>query len=370
MSPGFTLVAAMSVDQRTLFVLTAGRRPPAWAIELHQVDATSGDLISSTVLDEIPVELDPPGASQSASPAASRDARPGGAPPDGVYVWANWLAKSPDGAYLAATVNYSEVEGDTWTNGFREWLVPLSAGQPRSPVPVAAGAQLDPDSWCIGPPEFIDNELLVQVCTSPDGPRTGFHVRRITTEGESLATWDLPANPNEQWYALSMALDRSRRGVLTWDPVQHSIARVSMDDGAVLVRDVARSMLPESRPSNGRGFFGADPGLVVSPNGQRVYALGFGLGPSDGGTPTGIWVFDAETLNLVDHWEPRAMLTSLAVSADGQFVYAAGANGFDVQGNQNPWPSSVTVYDAATGEIQVIYGDVSSETWLSFRQTP
>ena len=61
-------------------------------------------------------------------------------------------------------------------------------------------------------------------------------------------------------------------------------------------------------------------------------------------------VFDSETLALLQQWRARALLPSIAVSADGTFVYAAGAQGFDVNGRQRPWPASVTVYDAETGE--------------------
>jgi hypothetical protein len=366
-SPGFTMVAALSTDDRWLLVLTAVRRPPVWTVELHQLDATSGALVSSTALDEIPVDVEEPEPSPSAS---SPPAQPDGSPPDGIHVWANWLAKSPDGGYMAATIAYAEIRDDTWTGGFREWMVPLSEGQPGQAVPIAAEAQIRPNGWCVGPPEFVDAELLVQVCTSPDDRPQGYHVRRVTTDGASLDNVDLPSAPSEPWIPLSAAVDRSRRAVLTWDPVEHRLARVSMDDGAVAVQDVARSMLPESNTSNRRGYFGADPGIVLSPDGQRIYTLGFGLGPGDSGTPSGVWVFDAETLNLVDHWLPRAMLTSLGVSADGRFVYAAGANGYDVEGNQSAWPSSVTVYDAATGEIQVLYGSVSRSAWLSFRQLP
>jgi hypothetical protein len=371
MSPGFSLAAAVSRDERFLFVLTAVRRPPVWTVELHQLGAESGELVGTTVLDEFPVDLDrAPEATESGSPSASPSGEPYGAPPDGIYIWANWMAKSPDGGVVAAMVSYSEVEGDTWTSGFREWIVPVADARPGEAIAVSTGAHVDPNGWCAGLPEFVDNELLVQVCTSSEGPQPEFHVRRVTTAGETLSPLVLPIDLSEDWYAPTTALDRMRRAILTWDPVRHSLARVALDDGTSMVREVARSMLPDSKASSRRGYFGANPGLVLSPDGQRIYALGFGLGSGDNGAPTGVWVFDAETLNLVDRWLPRAMFTSLGVSADGQFVYAAGANGFDVLGNQNPWPSSVTVYDAATGEVQVIYGEVTDDAWLSFHQVP
>lgn len=370
MDPGFGLAAALSMDKRFLFVLTAVRRPPVWVVELHQVDVASGELIGSTVLDELPVDV----TSREPAPSdASTTPRPEGMAPDGVYVWVNWLTMSPDGAFATVSLAYSEVRGETWRNGSREWMVPLTDGRAGAAIPFKADAQLGPDSWCLGPPEYVADDLLVQVCTSPDPSQSqsGYIVRRVTTDGSSLGTFAIPESDVQDRYQASVAVDRTLRAVLTWDPIRHSLARVSIDDGSVVVRDVSASMLPDLNPGNSRGFFGADPGLVVSVDGRRIYALGFAMGPSDsGGTSTGIWVFDAETLNLLDRWPPRAVLTSLGVSVDGRFVYAAGANGFDVEGNQTTWPASVTVYDAQTGEIQVIYGQVSTDAWLSFRPLP
>ena len=71
-----------------------------------------------------------------------------------------------------------------------------------------------------------------------------------------------------------------------------------------------------------------DPGIVASPDGKRIYAIGV-TGSSDPGPggSTGIYVFDATTLEVLGHWQPTADFTSLAVSADGQFVYAAAPGG-------------------------------------------
>ncbi len=368
MDLGFTMAAKLSADDRSVFVITATRRPPIWAVELHHVDASSGELISSMVIDELAIDVEEPEPSPSTPPATPK---PDGSPPDGLHVWANALAISPDGATLAATVGYSIIRGDAWTSGFHEFLVPIADGRPGTATELAS-AEIG-NGWCVAPPEFVDHAELVQVCTSPDGPfgPDRFYVRRVSTGGDPSDDVALRDTPWSGRYQLSIAVDRARRGVLSWDPVEHSLARVSLDDGTIIASEVARAMLPEPRSSDQGGYFGAEPGLVLSPDGQRVYAVGVALGPSDSGTPTGVWAFDAETLELVDHWQPRAMLSSLAVSADGQFVYAAGASGFDVEGNQAPnWPSSVTVYDALTGEVQVVYGAVSRDSWVNFRPVP
>ena len=146
---------------------------------------------------------------------------------------------------------------------------------------------------------------------------------------------------------------------------------MGLDDGKVDTSAVSLSLLPPDRRAiDGQGYFGADPGLVLSPDGARLYAIGLGRGASQSGSSTGVWVFDVTTMELVDHWEAQALLNSIAISADGTFVYAIGNPGHDVQGNETPWPASLTVYDAATGEIQVVYGAIGAGNWLSFPTWP
>ena len=146
----------------------------------------------------------------------------------------------------------------------------------------------------------------------------------------------------------------------------NAVAEIDLDTGEGGVTKVPLEAIPGGTVTGTPGWFGADPGMVESPDGTRLYALG--LLPSDGrqGRSTGIWVFDTRTLNWLDHWTPRALLTSLAVSADGAFVYAAGAPGADADGDVRPWPASITVYDAMSGEVQVLYGSVSADSWITF----
>lgn len=360
MTEGFNIVAALDADQRKLFVLAVIRRPPVWTVELHVVDVESGKLVGSTVIDSLPVDLEEPGP--SASP------RPGGGPPDGIYAWANMMAVSPDGGAIYAAINYSEVRGENWTNGNREWMIPVHDGKPATATPLSPEVSLSPERWCLGRPTFVDPDLLVQVCT-PAGSQSSdsvFAVRRVTTAGDSLDELPIRGQPLDGSHPASPVIDPLRRAIFIWDSWRHEIFRVGIDDGLVNRGAVSDSVLPGDRRPGDRGYLGADPGLVASPDGRRLYALGVGPGPGQVSTSTGVWVFDTTTLSVLDHWEPRALLTSLAVSADGHFVYAAGAAGFDLEGRENPWPASVTVYDATSGEIQVVYGAVAQDTWVSF----
>jgi hypothetical protein len=368
MSEGFNIAAAMDAAVGRLVVVDVLRRPPDWVVELHVVDAQTGELLDSVVIDTFPVELAEPQRGASPGPNGGTPGRP----PDGVYAWASAVAVAPDGGTAYMTVARSDVRGEQWTNRNLEWLVPIIDDHAGDPTPVPPDDSLAADRWCVGRPTFVDADLIVQVCgsASPSFETSFWAVRRVTTGGTSLG--DVPIGAAQYGgSAAAIVVDRATRAVYLWDPFRHLVSRVDVDDGRVHEGVVAESMLPGDRVSSNRSWIGVDPGLVASPDGARLYALGLAAGSSDVSPSTGIWVFDAETLALLDHWEPRALLTSLAISADGRFVYAVGAAEHDADGHRNPgWQASVTVYDATTGEIAVLYGAIGEGQWFSFQDWP
>jgi hypothetical protein len=107
-------------------------------------------------------------------------------------------------------------------------------------------------------------------------------------------------------------------------------------------------------------------GIVLSPDGSRLYLLGFdGEWPEQLGT-TGVHVVDTPSLTEVATWAPTADWASMAVSGDGSLVYLFGAPGMavDVNGGvvSDPGrPASLTVVDAATGEVRAIAGQLDVE---------
>jgi hypothetical protein len=365
MTNGMGAVSALSPDRATLYTLVAARRPPSWTIDLYAIDVESGKVVGHASLGRIPVAVEP--AAASPSPAASSPPAPPGQPPDGIYAWPNWLAAAPDGQTLHAVIGYQEVRDSVWSSHTREWMVPVHDLRPGRPIRIKSTDSLKPDDWCVDSPAFIDPKLVVQTCAaaSPDGSGAAFYVRRLTTGGQSLGNLTIDGAPLSRGYPISTLLDPRSRSIVLWDPVGHVVGRISVDDGTVQTTSVPESMFPDAPGDRDMGP-GASPALVQSPDGTKLYTLGLVPAGGEGPSSSGIWVFDSETLALLQHWPARALLTSLAVSADGTFVYAAGAQGFDVDGRQRPWPASVTVYDAETGEIQVVYGAVSSTSWVNF----
>ena len=364
MSEGFNMTAAIDSAGMRLVLFVVKRVPPVWIVELHVVDARTGELLDSTVVDTFPVELEVPQRGESPSPRIE------GGVPDGVYAWATQMALAPDGTSVFITVVRSEVRSEQWMQRNLEWFVPIVDDEAGEPAPLSADARLAIDRWCVGRATFLDPHLIVQLCGPPPSQPNDasfWSVRRLTVDGSSLGDLPIGAAQSDGGSAAATIVDRGRRSVVMWDPFLHLMSRVDVDRGRVHEGVVAEAMLPGDRRPGGRGWIGVENGLVAAVDGSRLYALGLSSGPGDVGTSTGVWVFDAETLELLDHWEPRALLTSLAVSADGRFVYASSAAGYDVDGRENPrWPASVTVYDATTGEIVVLYGSVGDGQWLSF----
>ena len=361
MTEGFNVTATMDEAGETLFVVDVVRRPPVWVIELHIVDVTSGDLLDTAILDSFPVDLEEPGASANPAP------RVGGAP-DGVYVWGNMIAVAPDGGSVYVVAAKSEVRNDEWIGTNLEYLVPVRDGEWGEPLALPSADRQAAERWCLGRPTFADADLVVQVCSPPPTPESGqfWSVRRLTTEGESLENWPIGAVRADASAAFSL-VDRERRAVYLWDAFRHLVSRVDIDTGRATEGVVEEALLPGDRGPGDRGWIGLEPGLVTSPDGTRLYALGLESGTGNASHSTGVWVFDANTLELLDHWQQRALLTSLAVSDDGRFVFAAGAAGYDADGNENHrWRASVTVYRATTGEIALLYGNIGEGQWIGF----
>jgi len=373
MTDGFNVAVSLDPDGTTLNVLVVERRPPIWTIGLRVIDVETGKVRSSVEIGEVPVDLDDAQQSPTTSPTPGRNQQP----QNGIFLWADSVAAAPGGRSVFVSVGRSEVRNDNWTGRTLEWMVDLDPDHEATATAIEAGTTLDPDGWCVSRATFVDAEMLVHICATPAEPVPGAVVlRRIGRDGASLGavTVELPAFNGG--YPMSVLVDRSARAVYLWQLQQHVLARIGVDDGRVTDTTVPKSILPEARPGfespgYGRGYMVGDPGMVLSADGRRLYAVGVVGSEGDrNGRPSGVWVFDAASLELLDHWAARAFLTSLAISADGRFLYAASAAGIDVDGRENPWPATVTVYDAATGEIQVVYGRVSPDNWISFVSPP
>jgi DNA-binding beta-propeller fold protein YncE len=146
----------------------------------------------------------------------------------------------------------------------------------------------------------------------------------------------------------------------TVSSVTAKVAATSTDPVADLAHAIGRWIAP---PVAAKIF--VDPGLVLSPDGTRIFALAADPGNGEAVSSQGVFVFDAATLEQVAHWPPTADLTSIAISPDGAWLYAAGQPGFDAAGKATGDPSSITVYATSDGSVRLTAGRLGYEG-LSF----
>jgi DNA-binding beta-propeller fold protein YncE len=101
-----------------------------------------------------------------------------------------------------------------------------------------------------------------------------------------------------------------------------------------------------------------EPGIVASPDGRRIFALGIG-GEDTGFGSTGVDAFDADTLAPLWHAEPTADFSSIAINADGTAVYVSAPGGIAPDGSGSPDNgASITVFDSARGEVRLLAGQI------------
>src|SRR4029077_9745537 len=98
----------------------------------------------------------------------------------------------------------------------------------------------------------------------------------------------------------------------TVSSVTAKIVAITSDPVGDLAHAIGRWIAP---PVAAKVF--VDPGLVLSPDGTRIFALAADTGNGEAVSSQGVFVFDGATLEQVAHWPPTADLTSIAISPDG-----------------------------------------------------
>jgi DNA-binding beta-propeller fold protein YncE len=195
-------------------------------------------------------------------------------------------------------------------------------------------------------------------------------LRRIDRDGRLLN--DITVSRGGQISGDTTAMSADGRSLYAWDPIKAQLSRIDLATGEKTVGPAAATAATGDA-GGPLAAFGAwlapsvaaksflQSAVVVSPDGRRVYALGVTNGATERemSGSSGVYAFDAASLDLVGHWDPTADFVSMALSPDGRFLYAAGAPGIDAAGrvlvNQ---ASSITVYEAATGERRLIAGQL------------
>jgi hypothetical protein len=201
-------------------------------------------------------------------------------------------------------------------------------------------------------------------------------VRRLSADGSLLG--DVRVNGAVGIEADPTALSADGATLYVWDPSGTTLTGVDIakgtkasGKGTAAVDDGPLTALGHWLAPTAAAKSFLRGALAISPDGSRIYAIGIkgGGSPSDTAGSTGVFVFDAASLEPGAVWQPTADYVSLAVSADGRFVYAAGLPGIDATGQrQVAQQASITVFDTTDGSVRLIAGGLGSDM-LSFIST-
>ena len=200
-------------------------------------------------------------------------------------------------------------------------------------------------------------------------------VWRLAPDGSLLGDTRVTGRPGIEGDMTALSPDGAH--LFVWNPVAATLTRVDLATGETATGQGPIPAAAAGGPLSALGEWLAPTtaaksslrgGIVLSPDGARVYAIGVrseSSGPESGGS-NGVFAFDAATLANVAYWPPTADFVSLAVSRDGQSVYAAGLPDVDAAGVTNRhFSASITVFDAKDGSVRLIAGQLGGEV-LSF----
>ena len=351
------VTSSLSPDDGTLYVGWVAERPPVWKGGVDVVDLAAGRVVQTVALPDVPDQA----AAQSA-----------GVDPASVTV-------APDGATAM-------IGRDMWYPGGLapgSWhaTAPIRSHQLGAVSVLAAGPQGLDGGSCAGsggPAGFITSTTYDEICYLDSGAI----LRRVDLAGRLLGDTSL-GGANGVGFGLGTVADPTRHLLYAWDPFGRRLLRIDLTTGQITGTGTVPAPSADTDPLSAAARALGDwlsppaeaktylsPSLAISPDGSRLYALGTAAADptSVSGGSTGVWVFDSASLAVLDHWAPQADYISLALNVDGTLVLAAGMPGADAAGIQNDQAASVTIYDAATGAVRAIAGQVQPNAagWVTF----
>ena len=340
--PQVDVVMSFSPDGRLGFVGWSLRKPPVWKSGLVVVDLAAGTVVKRLALPD-----------ESTGP----DTAP-------LNVLGARVTFSPDGGTaLVARPGYSIDRSSRELHGLTDLFRVPSDGLSVDPSPIlSSSAQCRDGQADAG--VTSDGRIWLLCWANGGGP---LDLRRIGADGTVLGDTAVDAFGEDGVWTPT----RDGTGLYFWSPLNRTISRVDLATGD---KTTATAPAPSSStdvdPLRALGRWLAPavaakefllPGLVLSPDGSRLYALGVSRGSTDFIGSAGVFVFDTASLVPLDNWAPQADYTSIALSADGRFVYAIGAPGVDAAGYQSAFGSSITVYDASDGSIRLQAGQLEHD---------
>ena len=346
--------AAISPDHQTVYLAHAVRVGEVWSFGVDAVDAITG-----IVRARLPIAVGDVG-DQAAWPV---------------------LRVSPDGRELRLTAWGSGSDGsgrsleqarsfridllDGWFDG--EPVLTNAVGEPEGrDIGCGDEGYVSADRYAALCLRIVDGaERMVLVVDDPKPPGR--------SEGPTRAIL-LPASQAASELDYLVRADRGE--VFAWSRARHVLSRIDVESGAVEFRNYGfdgagkPAVATGPRPPAGSGAAWTtlrspidlyrDRAMVGARDGSVVFVIGGGDAPVDGLVPaTGVWVIDAETLELVDIWPPSAYYDGLALTADGGYVVALGLQGVDAEGRPARFGPSLTFHRSIDGQVVEVIGDIA-----------
>ena len=344
--PHVDVSVSWSGDGRLGFVGWSARQPPVWQAGIVVVDLAAGRVVQRVALPDLSTG------------------------PDGAIVEAFGpsVTVSSDGSHVLITrSSYSIDTGTVVYHGRSDhFLANLDADRLGTPAAFARASGCPEGQSDAG---FGADGRVWLACVSSQGRLS---VRRLDADGSLRGETQLGGLSSEGGTLLAT---RDGTALYSWAPETRVIARLELVGGRLStgtapaptgtagfgpLAAIGRWLAP---PAAAKVFL--QPGLVLSPDGSRLYALGIAAEAGGIAGSTGVFSFDSMSLAPLGNWTPTADFVSLAISPDGQFVYAAGAPGVDAAGQQVGFAASITVYDTADGSVRLLAGQLEGDD-LSF----
>ncbi len=336
--------ASLSADGRFAFLGWAAREGvDGWKLGIDSIDVAAGRIVGSSELPQLA--------------SAIKDGRP-------VIRLAPVVDLAPSGrSVLVSDFWFALGDQESPPSGFDHW----SASFDGSSVAAFAPTRSTKTDSCLELAEgSVDASSWWEVCSTNGTARFD----RVSVDGTLVGSTPLP--PYDGLGGL--LVDPDGKDLYLWSPVGKTLTRIDIASGtvsSVTAKITAATSDPVADLAHAIGRWIAppvvakvmvDPGLVLSPDGTRIFALAADMGNGEAVSSQGVFAFDAATLEQVAHWPPTADLTSIAISPDGAWLYAAGQPGFDAGGKATGDPASITVYATTDGSVRLTAGRLGYES--------
>lgn len=345
--PGNVLVRVSFADESGIaFVGWTIHAHPAWKSGLVIVNVTNGSVIQRI---DLPDRSDGTATSRTGADAPRII---GTAGPGRLAIARPWYSWSPPTS-----------RNPTYSFGADAFIADRDAGRISNVAPLAAASEcgdqlivsgtLADGSWWLG-------------CAADEFSRAV--VRRLGADDHVLGDTQVPTSLDIGDAGGTSMVSHDGSSLFLWNPMSLVLTRVDLATGELttgtgqvaLAADDPLAALGRWLTPSAAAKVLLSSGIALSPDGTRIYALGIASGGSADRLPgsAGLFVFDTASLAQVDHWNATADFVSIAVSADGKFVYAAGSPEMGADGSSTTQAASITVFDATDGSVRLLAGQL------------